>query len=193
MSLATLLDLIGIILGLAYIYLEMQERAFMWVIGMIMPAIYTIVLYEKGIYGDAIMELYYFLASVYGLLYWLFGKAKDGKLIAITRLEKWSKVFVCLIIIVLWGVIYLFLKYWTDSSVPIIDAATTAGSVVALWLLSRKYIEQWWIWFVVDFISTGLYIYKGIYGRAFLYCVYCVLAVYGYNVWKRRMDTASSN
>jgi nicotinamide mononucleotide transporter len=74
--------------------------------------------------------------------------------------------------------------------VPYTDALTTSLSVIALWMLSRKLIEQWWVWFVVDLISSGLYIYKGIYGRALLYGIYTVMAVYGFLTWKRKMRQA---
>ena len=67
------------------------------------------------------------------------------------------------------------------------DGFTTAMSVVGLWLLSRKYIDQWWVWLVVDAMSSGLYVYKGVYGRSVLYAIYTVMAIYGYFAWKKKM------
>ena len=55
-------------------------------------------------------------------------------------------------------------------------------------MLARKWIEQWWVWAVVDAVSTALYIYKGIPFYAALYGLYTVLAVYGYFKWKRKMN-----
>ena len=61
-------------------------------------------------------------------------------------------------------------------------------SMVAMWLLSRKYLEQWLVWIVVDIITVGLYIYKGIPLTAGLYTLYSALAVAGYYRWKKQVS-----
>ena len=76
----------------------------------------------------------------------------------------------------------------TDSSVPYADAFTTALSVVGMWLLARKYIEQWWVWLVVDVASVALYIYKDLHFTAVLYALYAVVAIFGYRKWKELMN-----
>jgi nicotinamide mononucleotide transporter len=76
---------------------------------------------------------------------------------------------------------------FTDSTVPFWDSMTTAMSMIAMWLLSRKYLEQWLVWLVVDAITVGLYIYKGIPFTAGLYTLYTALAVAGYLRWRREI------
>lgn len=185
---ANRLDTLGTVLGFAYLILEFRASVWMWVVGCIMPAIYIVVLYQAGIYADCGMEVYYFLAGIYGLVHWLRGRAKHGKDIPITRtpLPVWLRLAVSATAAYI--VLALLLVNMTDSNVPYIDALTTALSIIGLWMLSRKYIEQWWIWFVVDMLSSALYIYKGVYGRSVLYGVYTLMAVYGYFVWRRRME-----
>lgn len=180
------LDVLGTTLGLLYLFLEMRENIWMWIVGTIMPVIYIFVLYEKGIYADCAMEVYYFVAGIYGFWFWLRGKSK-AKPLAIQSTPRKLKTMLWLYALVLWMLFGTFLRYCTDSTVPYIDGFTTALSIIALWMLSRKYIEQWWVWFVVDIASTGLYLYKEIYGRAGLYGIYTLMAVYGYYVWKKRM------
>ncbi len=186
------LDIVGTILGLLYLWLEMKEKPLMWVVGCIMPLIYTVVLYRAGIYADCAMEFYYFGAGVYGLLYWLRGKTKTGKSIAISHTPHKVMLRIACVVVILWLIMAQILIHLTDSNVPYIDAFTTSMSIVAMWMLSRKYIEQWWFWLIVDLISTGLYIYKGVYGRALLYGIYTLMAFYGYFVWKRRMTLAQT-
>ncbi len=186
-SYLSLLDAIGVLLGLAYIVLEIRESIFLWVVGLIMPALYSVVLFQKGIYAGAIMEVYYFAASLYGLAKWSSGSDRTGKHIFITHLPHHRFPTTVAAISVLFLALYMLLRQATDSTVPAIDALTTALSIVALWLLSRKYIEQWWLWLIVDALSTVLYISKGIYGRAILYCLYTALAVVGYTAWKKKI------
>ena len=181
------LDIIGTILGFLYLWLEFRENAWMWVVGCIMPAIYIVVLYQAGIYADCGMEVYYFLAGIYGLIIWLRGKTEKGETVSIRRTPHKTFVWLALLFVILFAAIAIFLRECTDSRVPYIDSFTTSLSVIAMWMLSRKYIEQWWVWFVVDAASSGLYIYKGVYGRSLLYAVYTIMAIYGYYVWRKKI------
>lgn len=81
--------------------------------------------------------------------------------------------------------IYFLLTRFTNSTVPFWDAMTTAASIVAMWMLSRKYVEQWLVWLGVDLITVCLYLYKGIPLTAGLYALYSGLAVAGYLRWRR--------
>jgi nicotinamide mononucleotide transporter len=184
------MDILGTLLGLMYLYLEIKENVWMWIVGCIMPMIYIVVLYDRGIYADCAMEVYYFLAGIYGFAYWLRGKSRSGKSVSIAVTPRKTAVCLTVCSIALWQVLGVALDKLTDSTVPYTDALTTSLSVIALWMLSRKLIEQWWVWFVVDLISSGLYIYKGIYGRALLYGIYTVMAVYGFLTWERKMRQA---
>ena len=87
----------------------------------------------------------------------------------------------------LWGAMYCGLRFLTDSTVPLADAFTTALSIVAMWMLARKYLEQWIAWIAVDAVCVGLYAYKGIYLYAVLYAIYTVIALIGYRNWRRMM------
>jgi nicotinamide mononucleotide transporter len=77
---------------------------------------------------------------------------------------------------------------FTDSNVPWLDSFTTALSIVGMWMLARKYVEQWWVWIVVDLVSAGLYIYKDLHFTAVLYFVYAIIAIFGYRKWKGMME-----
>jgi len=179
------LDILGTALGFLYLWLEFRTSPWMWVVGSIMPAIYIVVLYQAGIYADCGMEVYYFLAGIYGLVIWLRGKTEQGEQVAIRPTPCRTYVWLALTFVVLFVAIAVFLREFTDSRVPYIDSFTTSLSVIAMWMLSRKYIEQWWVWLVVDAVSSGLYIYKGVYGRSLLYAVYTVMAIYGYYTWRK--------
>lgn len=181
------MDVLGTSLGLLYIYLELKENAWMWVVGSVMPVIYFFVLLDKGVYGDCATEVYAFLAGLYGLYVWLRGGNREAGKLPITRTPIRMRYLLTGVTLVLWGVLAFILKH-TDSTVAYIDALSTAFYLVALWMLARKYLEQWLMWLVCDALSTGLYIYKGIYGRALLYGIYTLLALYGYQQWKKKMS-----
>ena len=76
---------------------------------------------------------------------------------------------------------------YTDSTVPLTDSFTTALSVIGMWMLARKYLQQWWVWVVVDVISAMLYVYKELYFTSILYALYAIIAIFGFLKWKKMM------
>lgn len=183
-----ILEIVGTIVGLIYLWLEYKASIYLWVTGIIMPAIYIIVYYRAGLYADFGINIYYLLAAAYGWIVWRYGKGTKQKAeLPITRMPAnyWLPVAAASVVALL--VIAYILINFTDSNVPWFDSFTTALSIIGLWMLARKYIEQWWVWIAVDVVCCGLYIYKGLYFTSALYGLYSVIAVFGYVKWKRLM------
>ena len=180
-----ILQIVGIVLGLLYLWLEYKADIRLWIVGLIMPVVHGILYFKSGLYADCSMQLYYVLAGLYGLTVWHRSSkpAVDEKVLKIGHTPLKAVPVLLLAYAVVQTAIYLILKNFTDSTVPFWDSLTTALCVIAYWMLSRKYIEQWLVWLVVDAVTVGLYIYKGIPLTAGLYVVYCVLAVAGYRKW----------
>ncbi len=176
------LEIVGTIIGFVYLWQEVKASIWLWITGIIMPAIYTVVFFQSGLYADFGIQVYYIIAALYGFLFWKFGKKQD-KPLPIVHTTARQGVILSLITILVFVPIYLILTKFTDSTVPFYDSATTALSIVALWMLAKKHVEQWLVWIAVDAVSSGLYFYKGIYFTAVLYVVNTVVAVYGYKKW----------
>jgi len=180
------LDITTTILGLAYILLEYKASVWMWVVGFFMQSLGIVLYYQKGLYADCGMEFYYLAMTVYGFIAWTRHAAKKQDL-PIRHMPK-QTAFVWLgIAALIWLVIYLLLANFTNSTVPVADAFTTALSIVGIWALARKYLEQWFVWIVVDVVTCALYFYKDIPFKASLYGVYVVIAVFGYYRWRNMM------
>ena len=176
------LEIVGTIIGFVYLWQEVKASIWLWLTGIVMPAIYTVVFYQSGLYADFGIQVYYIVAALYGFLFWKFGKKQD-KPLPIIHTSVRQGVILFLITVLVFIPIYLILTKFTDSTVPFYDSATTALSIVALWMLAKKHVEQWFVWIAVDAVSSALYFYKGIYFTAVLYAVYTVVAVYGYKKW----------
>lgn len=189
-----ILQIVGVVLGLLYLYLQYKADIKLWAVGVIMPAVHGFLYFKSGLYADAGMQLYYVAAGIWGFAAWMFARRKrdeagdhsrnadDADGISTTPKRLWP--ILVAIYAVLHALLYLFLRRCTDSTVPFWDAMTTSASIVAMWMLSRKYVEQWLVWGVVDAITVALYVYKGIPITACLYLLYTVLAVIGFRHWK---------
>lgn len=189
MELKLVLQIVGVVLGLLYLWLEYKANIWLWVVGLIMPIVHGTLYFRSGLYADFSMQLYYIVAGVYGLIVWRRGANKSERKselkITSTPLVVWVRI--AAIYALLQGAIYLFLIKFTDSTVPFWDSLTTALCIVAYWMLSRKYVEQWLVWLVVDVVTVGLYIYKDIPLTAGLYALYSAMAVAGYIRWRKMM------
>ena len=186
MELKLILQIVGVVLGLLYLWLEYRANIWLWIVGAIMPCVHCVLYYQSGLYADCAMQGYYILAGLYGLVVWLMGRKRTERPLKIAH----TPLRLLLPLVAVYGVLHAALYYllaeFTDSTVPFWDSMTTAMSMVAMWMLSRKYIEQWLVWLVVDAITVGLYIYKGIPLTGALYALYTALAVAGYLRWRRQ-------
>ena len=188
------LDIVTTVLGLAYILLEYRASVWMWLVGFMMQALGIVLYYQKGLYADCGMEFYYLAMTIYGYWKWVHvsKKANNDLLLQIRHFPRklilpWIGI-ICLV----WLVIYLILANFTNSNVPIADSFTTALSIIGIWALAHKYLEQWFIWIAVDVVTCCLYFYKDIPFKASLYALYVIIAIFGYFKWKKLMTVIST-
>lgn len=181
------LELLGALVGLVYLYLEYKANIFLWVVGVIMPAIYLVVYFQAGLYADFGIQIYYLLAALYGWTFWSAGSGKKKAELSISSMPvrfvmPAFLIFAASLLIIAW-----ILTNYTNSTVVWTDSFTTALSIIALWMLAKKYVEQWLAWIAVDAVSSVLYIYKGLYFTSALYALYTIIAVFGYFAWRKKM------
>jgi len=182
------IELLGAIFGLLYIILSIRQNIWCWPVGLITSALYIYVFYITKFYADMGLQVYYLVVSIYGWYFWLFGgKSKKTDDLKISSVKFNLSIYLVIATGVLFGIIAYILVNYTDSEIPYWDAFTTAGSFVATWMLARKIIEHWLVWIIIDAVSLGLYIYKGLYATVILFAVYTVLAVTGYIEWKKEL------
>ena len=187
------LEILGTLVGLLYIYFEYKASIWVWLTGIVMPAIYIFVYYDSGFYADMGINVYYLIAGLYGWSMWVGRKiwkketAEEMKPLKISRTPKKYILPLGIVAAVSFTIIVWILLKFTDSDVPYGDSLTTALSIVGLWMLARKYVEQWIVWIVVDILCCALYLYKGLYPTAVLYGLYTIIAVFGYFKWIRLM------
>ena len=188
------LDILGFVVGLVYLILEYKASIWLWLASIIMPAIDMVLYYKAGLYADFGMAIYYCLAGVYGYLSWKWFKRPDQRSERrgerpVTRYKRAHILPSAAALLLLWFGIWWMLTHWTNSTVPVADAFTTALSIVALWALAQKYAEQWLLWLVVDVVCCVLYVQKGIPFKAAIYGIYTVVAIFGYRKWLKMVNS----
>jgi len=180
-----LLQIAGVALGLLYLWLEYRADIRLWIVGLVMPVVHGVLYYRSGLYADCSMQVYYVLAGLYGWLVWRNAPKKKTAAATVGYTPLRMVPVAVVAYAALHAAIYWLLVRFTDSTVPFWDSLTTALCIVAYWMLSHKWVEQWLAWLAVDVVTVGLYLYKGIPLTAGLYALYSVLAVAGYLRWRR--------
>jgi nicotinamide mononucleotide transporter len=182
------IEIIGALVGLAYLRLEYRASIWLWPAGVVMPLFYIYIFFVGKFYAGMWIYVYYLFASLYGWMRWRKDGAAGGevRMLSLSRRLWWLSAVAAA---GLFGLIAWVLYAFTDSPVPLGDAFTTALSIVAMWMLAHRYMEQWLLWIGVNVVSSGLYLWRGLYPTACLFAIYAVVSVFGYLKWRNRFRT----
>jgi nicotinamide mononucleotide transporter len=180
------IEIIGAIIGLTYLYLEYNANKWLWAVGILMPIVYIWIFFHTQFYAYMGLNIYYFFASIYGWIYWNRNKS-DREETKIRHTPRRFIVPLMVVGIVFFALIAFILIRFTDSPVPYGDSFTTALSIITMWMLAHKFLEQWWLWIAVNIASCALFVWQELYPTAVLFAVYSVISVFGYYKWKRIM------
>ena len=182
----TTLDISGAILGLIATAAMVRATIWAWPLGIIGLFVDILLYWSRGIYADTVLNFVYVGMMLYGWHHWLYG-GKNHSQLPIKSIKRINIIWLIPIIISAIFCVALFLKTYTDSNVPYLDAITATLSLLAQWLACRKIIENWAVWFVADTIYIGIYFYKGIPAHAILNVIYLGMAVVGYYSWRHKI------
>jgi nicotinamide mononucleotide transporter len=177
-------EILGVIFSILYLFFSIRQNILLWPLGIASALLYMVVFYQSKFYADMGLNGYYVVISIYGWLLWKRGSGENGSEFPVSRLGKRNALLLLMITAAAFVCIGMILVRYTDSPVPYWDAFTTAVSFTATWMLARKILENWILWIIVDAVSMGLYLYRGLYPTLFLFAIYTTMAVIGYMKWK---------
>ena len=179
------LELIAVFFGLLSVWFSKNNNVLVYPTGIINTSIFVYLLVKWELLGDMIINVYYFLMSIYGWYYWT-RKSNNAGYTPITRIHSTDIKIILIIIIssVLFvSYLYSFFEKWSGF-VSYVDIITTAIFFAGMWLMARRKIESWFFWILGDIISVPLYFVKGLAFSSFQYLIFTFIAIAGYYKWK---------
>jgi nicotinamide mononucleotide transporter len=179
----TPLELLSFLLSVATVWLNIRQSHWGWLFAIISSATYGLVFFGSRLYGDMGLQLVFISVSIYGWYQWVHGDDRHERL-PVTSLTLRQRYQAGLAWLAGFALLAWFLKSYTDTDVPNSDAFLTAGSLVGQLLLSRKKIENWHVWIIVDVLYVALYLHKHLMLTALLYAVFVGMAVMGLRAWR---------
>lgn len=178
------LELFGVILGIITVYLSTIENIWSWPTALLNAGAFAVVFLRSGLYSDAGLQVIYFVLSLYGWYEWLYGGKGHTELqVSRTPGRLWPILIV--IGVVGWLLLATITSRLPGAALPYADAALVSGSLIAQYMMTKKYIENWLLWIVIDVFYVGMFIFKSLRLTAFNYAIYLVLAVMGYVSWRK--------
>jgi len=210
-----IIEVFGAVTGIAYVILEIRRNILLWPLGILTSAVYIFVFGRNGFYAGMVLQGYYVAISIYGWYKWhgargmaqagdppnggeavpRSGRAQSPELgeripadrddSDINKIDIKTAIYCIMTSLALWILLWFSLDRWTDSPVPLWDGLITSLSVVATWMLTRKYLEQWYVWILANSIAVIVYLAMGMYPTAVLFAVYTVMALIGLRAWGR--------
>ena len=197
-----LLEIFGVVFGFIYLYLEIKQKQWMWLVGFLMAAVYAVVYFQQEVYASMGFQIYYVLVSIYGFLQWGKDKLNGGAVADGEGLSRDSEKVSSQILyrritlkVLMWSLfvyavsvsfMVLVLGRYTEDPMPFADSSITVVSAIATFWLSKSYREQWLAWLVVNGFTVVMCARIGLYPTAVLYFVNAAASVYGYLHWKRK-------
>ena len=187
------LEIFGVITGIVYVVLEAKQNKLLWPLGLATSLVYVWIFFSTKFYADMGLQIYYVLISIYGWYLWTRKPNKEADVnsdnytnnIAVSNIPGSLALLLFFIFLGIWYPIYYILDNYTDSVVPVSDSFTTALAIIATWMLTRKFIEQWYLWIIANIVSVILYAMKGMYPTIILYAIYAGMSFYGYYEWRK--------
>lgn len=181
----TVADAAGFVTGAACVWLVVRNHVANWPVGLANNAFFLILFVDARLYADAGLQIVYFVLGVGGWYWWLRGGNAKTEL-PISRVPR-REVLACVVAAVAGFVILTLVLRAVDGALPPVDAATTSASLVAQYLLTRRRLENWWVWIAVDVIYVPLYFARDLPLTAVLYVIFLGLCVTGLRQWKKLM------
>jgi len=183
-------EYVAVIAGIASVYFSRKENILVYPVGLINTIIYIYLSFEGGLLGEASVNLYYTIMSIYGWIIWLKKDNSNRPVLHITASGKKEWLAQLIFFSGFYLVIYFSLSYlkqvFFPGAIPWADALASASAFTGMWLMARKKIESWYWWIITNISSIPLYYVKGYHLTSFYYVVLLIMAFAGLAEWKRR-------
>ncbi|MDF2552440.1 MAG: nicotinamide riboside transporter PnuC [Chryseobacterium sp.] len=179
----TLPEWFGVFFSVFQVLLARKNNSNNYLFGIAGVSLTLYVMITSKLYAEFTLNLYYLVMSIYGWLYWKFGKRKSETVISETT--KQEKLITAGIVIGTFSLFWFFLTHFTDSDVPVWDSLVSAFAWAGMWLMARRKIENWILLNLSNIIAIPLLIHKDLYLYAFLTAFLFIVAISGYLEWRK--------
>jgi nicotinamide mononucleotide transporter len=185
------LELIAVTLGIASVWYAKKDNILVFPTGMVSTLIYVYLLWKWTLWGDMMINGYYFTMSIYGWYCWTRkkGNSVEFPISVISNTEKRMSLFIFIFTTAFVVTVYHYFDKF-NTWYAYVDTFVTGIFFIGMWLMAKRKIENWVFWIIGDLISIPLYFAKGFTFTSFQYIVFTIVAFYGYLEWKKTLNSS---
>jgi nicotinamide mononucleotide transporter len=191
------LEYIAVLSGIISVWFSRKENILVYPTGLINTTFYIYLSINGSLFGEASVNLYYTIMSVYGWILWAKRNEKHEHIIHITYSDKRWWTYQLLFFAAFYVVIFISLtslkKSFAPAAIPWADAFASATAFTGMWLMTKKKVESWWWWIGTNIASIPLYFVKHYVFTSVYYLILLVMAVFGLIEWRRRAKKAAAH
>jgi nicotinamide mononucleotide transporter len=190
MRATTPLEYVAVFTGIASVWFSRVENILVYPIGLINTIIYMYLSFNQHLLGEASVNLYYTIMSIYGWILWSKRNKQSLPLVQVTfSSRKWIQyqlLFFAAFYIVIFGLLTYLKKDFAPGAIPAADAFASATAFTGMWLMTKKKVESWYWWIATNIASIPLYFVKHLVFTSVYYVVLLVMAFFGLAEWIKR-------
>lgn len=175
-------EIAAVLVSVLGVTLTIRRSMWCWIVNFIAVVMYAYLFYVVKLYGETLLQCVFMAMNIFGFYKWSQAKQQDHEI----RLEVLGtkKAYLQIGLTAIVGLVFGFsLQYFTDAAVPILDGQLAMFSLLATYWTSRKHIQTWMLWVIVDIVYVGMFAYKGLLPTAGLYAAFVLLAAFGWWQW----------
>lgn len=187
LSKTTWVEWFGVFFSVIQVLLAQRNNINNYLFGIAGIVLAMYVKFHAKLYAEFALDFYYLIMSVYGWIFWKYGKQQSETPISFSTKNEWLKAVI--IVGVAFTLFFVFLTGFTDSDVPFLDSIVTAFAWAGMWLMAKRKIENWIFLNISNFIAVPLLIHKELYLFAGLTAFLFIVAIFGYKNWYRLIKT----
>jgi nicotinamide mononucleotide transporter len=183
-------EFIAVIFGIASVWFSKKENILVYPVGLVNTIMYVYISFNSQLFGEAAVNLYYTIMSIYGWIVWAKKDEQRRKVVLITRSDRREWVQQLLFFAFCYVVIFIGLRYlkqqFAPGALPAADAFASATAFTGMWLMAKKKVESWYWWIATNIASIPLFYIKDLKFTSFYYLVLLILAIAGLQEWRRK-------
>ncbi len=185
-------EFIAVFAGIVSVWFSRKENIWVYPTGLINTIIYIYLSFKFHLVGEASVNFYYTVMSVYGWWLWARKDHQDKPVVLVSFSDKkeWIQeiIFFLFFYVSLFFILTYLQRQYFAGAIPWADAFASATAYTGMWLMARKKVESWWWWIATNIASIPLYYVKGLVFTSVYYVVLLVLAVFGLIAWQKKAN-----
>ncbi len=186
----TALEYIAVVFGILSVWFSKKENILVYPVGLINTITYVYLSLKGHLFGEATVNLYYTIVSIYGWILWAKKDKEQHHVVQISfsNRKDWiaQLLFFSLFMIGFFLSLTLLKEYFYPGVLPLADSFASATAFTGMWLMAKKKVESWYWWIATNITSIPLYFVKGYAVTSIYYIVLLLLAFSGLTEWKRK-------